>query len=417
VTDTPFSTGWSEVFWKWIPEGLIQAVPGLKILRAKAAAKHAQAAAAAYDAHDLDRVIKEYSAAIELEPQNHEYLYDLGRIYYEKDELVKAEDCFRRALNISFHYAHAIKGLGYVAHRLGKIEEAIYCYRRYIELEPDDVGVHANLIAALEAEGRFDEAIAAGERAVQSFPSNADLVFTLGRNNYFAGKVDPAIIQLQKARDLDPENSEIYRVLGVALKTKGDMEGALANFQEAIKRNPNDADAHLAAAAVYQRLGRNEEYLQAARAARQLFEATKNDDALRYACWEEGWALYQLGRWEESVKASECVLNLDPLLFPVRFNLGLALLRLGQTARARVEYQKALEGADGVSLKLDGIDDLAAALKEDPSIVFGPEILKELETRYLNSTSGGQGTFRSQAPPQVSEGPARKGSERPQTQG
>jgi tetratricopeptide (TPR) repeat protein len=311
-----------------------------------------------------------------------ENLYNSGRTYYDKNDLVKAEDFFRKALVLDFSYSKALKGLGFTLHRLGKIDEAIYFYLRYLDAQPDDVDVHANLIAALEAVGKYDEAIVAGERAVERFPSNAALVFMLARNNYFAGRIETAIWRLKKAIELDPENAEIYRILGVALKTRGDLTGALANFQEAIKHNPSDGDAHLAAADAYQRLGRDTEYLQAARAARQLYEEAKNDPGLKFACWDEAWALYKLRRWDESVAASECALKIDPSLSPARFNLGLALLRLGQTERAKQEYQNAVEHADAASLKVDAIDDLVAAIREQPDLPGASEILQELESRY-----------------------------------
>jgi|GEM_PF-2116339 len=373
-----------ETAWKWVPEGVVQTFPFLRNLRAKSAAKHAEVAAGS---GNPDEALAEYAKAVELEPEKDLYLYELGRIYYERDDLLKAEDCFRRTLNVNFSYALAIKGLGYAVHRLGKINEAIYCYLRYLDVQPDDVDVHANLIAALESQGRYDEAIAAGQRAVQRFPSNATLLFMLARNNFFAGKVDAATVQLKTARDLDPENSEIYRVLGVALKTQGDFDGALINFQEALKHNPSDADAHLAAADVYQRLGRHEEYLRAAQEARRLFESLKNDSSLKYACWEEGWALFKLGRWEESVNASECALKIDDSLTAVRFNLALALLHLGNLDRAKEEYRKAREPGDAEALKNDGIDDLKLALQERPNLPGGKEILQALESVYQDLTS------------------------------
>jgi tetratricopeptide (TPR) repeat protein len=351
-------------------------------MRAKTAAAHADAAARAHEAGDLSSAEREFSLAIELEPNLDRYLYDLGRLYYEQDNLDRAQSLFRRTVNVNFSYALAIKGLGYTVHRLGKLNEAVYCYLRYLDAEPDDVDVHANLVAALEAQGRYDEAVTAAKKAVERFPKNSSLVFMLARNNFFAGKVDAALTQLAKAQKLDPDNPEIYRILGVALKTKGDLKAALANFNEAIQRDPTDAAAHLAAADVYRRLDRDEEYLQSARKARLLFEASNNRDGLKNACWEESWALYKLKRWEESIEASKCALEVDPELTPVRFNLGLALLRLGRPDLAKREYEKALEKADGGALKADAIDDLAAALKEEPDLPFAKQLLETLEDRY-----------------------------------
>src|SRR5438876_3054237 len=367
--------------WKWIPEKIVQSVPILTRLRGESARRHADAASHAVDAETIDVAIAEYTTALELEPWNPKYLYGLGRIYYQQNDLNMAEVFFRRALAADFYNADAVKGLGYTLHRQNKTDEAIYLYLRYLERQPKDLDVHLNLIAALEAGGKYEEAIRAGERAVEEFPSDAQLLFMLARNNYLAGKIDVAIPQLEQAHDLNPENSDIYRVLGVALRTRGDFDLALKNFREAIKHNPSDADAYLAAADAYQRLGRDEEYLQAAQTARQLFEAAKNDMGVKYACWDEGWAHYKLRHWADSVKASECALKIDSSLASVRFNLALALLRLGEVERARREYESAMELNDLGSLKSAGIDDLTAAVNEEPQLAGAQEIIKQLERK------------------------------------
>src|SRR5207247_3892055 len=139
--------------------------------------------------------------------------------------------------------------------------------------------------------------------------------------------------------------------------------------------------AYLAMSRIYERLNRNEEYFQAALTARQLFESSGNDNGVKLACWDEGWALYKLRRWTESVEASECALRIDPLLGSVRFNLGVALLRLGEIEWERKEYEKGMELNDAASLKTAGINDLTAALEEEPQLIGAREMLQQLESK------------------------------------
>jgi tetratricopeptide (TPR) repeat protein len=372
-------------FWKQALEMLVRAVPIFAKLRRQLAEEHGVLASQAYADRRIDIAIQEFSKARELDPEQPQYPYELGRIYYGQSDLSKAESYFRQALLVDFSYADPLKGLAFTLHRLGKMDEAIYSYLRLLQKNPNDVDVHANLIAALEVEGKYDEAIKAAERAVKLFPSNAGLVVALGRNSYFAGKNETAILQLRKAIELDPNNSEIYRLLGIFLKTGGDLEGALSSFRTAVTKDPKNADAYLAVAEMCNRLNRNQEYLEASRKARQLFEAAKNDDGTKFACWNEGWALYKLGRWAESVQASECALKIDESFAVIRFNLGLALLRLGEVDRAKQEYQKAtLSDLPGLTM---GIEDLAAALRDNPRLLAAPEILQQLQDKYREVTS------------------------------
>jgi tetratricopeptide (TPR) repeat protein len=389
--------------WNWIPEKIVQGVPAFAKWRRQSAQKHAKLAVQSYEAANIDAAIAEFSKAIELEPRNCEYLYELGRIYYDQSNLVSAEGYFRRALNVDFSYAYALKGLAYTLHGLGRTDEAIYSLLRYLEESPNDRDVHAFLIAALEADGKYDEAIRAGELAMKIFRSDPGLAVALGRNYYYAGKNEAAVSQLRQAIELDPNDSEIHWLLGIVLQTDGDLEGALKSFQEAVGKNPENADAHLQMAQVYDQLNRDAEYLQAARTARRLFESGQNNDGVKGACWEEGWALYKLGRWAESAQASECALGIDDSLAPVRFNLGLALLRLGKPERAKDEYEKALDATDLSSLKTHGIDDLTAALKEDPGLGGAREILQQLENKYQYLTSQRQEELAAQGNPKRSQ--------------
>jgi protein O-GlcNAc transferase len=225
--DSPSPTNTFEALWRWIPERLVQTFPFLRQLRAKSAVKHAKAASAAYDAGNSDGAVAEYSLAVELEPNHDAYLYGLGRIYYGRNDLTKAEDYFRRTLNVNFSYALAIKGLGYTVHRLGKLDEAIYCYLRYLDVQPEDVDVHANLIAALEAQGRYDEAIAAASRAISLRPDYALAHLNLGNALKAAGRVDEAVRSFGRAMDLAPDLTAARNNLASTLLDRGRTQEAI----------------------------------------------------------------------------------------------------------------------------------------------------------------------------------------------
>jgi tetratricopeptide (TPR) repeat protein len=116
-----------------------------------------------------------------------------------------------------------------------------------------------------------------------------------------------------------------------------------------------------------------------------LSRAAGDADGLKRALWEEGWALYKLRRWPESIQASEMALEIDEKLATVRFNLGLALLRNRDLARALAEYRKAMELGDAGALNAAGIHDLECALRDEPNLPGGREILAELRRAYRST--------------------------------
>jgi tetratricopeptide (TPR) repeat protein len=116
--------------WKFVPETVVSKIPVLAKWRSKSAETHVIAAVMAAEKQDYQTAISEFKQAIELEPTSRDYLYKLGKAYFDADNLSEAEICFRKALLIDFYNSDSLKGLAYTLHRLGKFAEAIYCYFR-----------------------------------------------------------------------------------------------------------------------------------------------------------------------------------------------------------------------------------------------------------------------------------------------
>jgi lipoprotein NlpI len=88
--------------------------------------------------------------------------------------------------------------------------------------------------------------------------------------------------------------------------------------------------------------------------------------------------------WEASAEASRAAMELDPQLTPVRFNLGLALLRGGRPEEARHIYEEAVNQPflDIWDLEDHGISDLEEAMRADSSTVGAAEILELLRAKH-----------------------------------
>jgi tetratricopeptide (TPR) repeat protein len=135
---------------------------------------------------------------------------------------------------------------------------------------------------------------------------------------------------------------------------------------------------------ILNRKGRWTELLDTAQKSLAFYERAGDNDGISRAGSAIGWANYKLNNWRESIRASEVALKHDDSSVQARFNLGLALLRMGEVERAQKEYERASSQADEKALKSDGVKDLTDALAEDPTLHGAEEILQAL-TEKLNA--------------------------------
>ena len=75
----------------------------------------------------------------------------LGLCYLELDELQKAEDAFKRQIEVSPQSTFAYNNLGRVYARQRKFDMAIAQFRKQIEINPRDRYAHMNLAGSLHS--------------------------------------------------------------------------------------------------------------------------------------------------------------------------------------------------------------------------------------------------------------------------
>ncbi len=126
---------------------------------------------------------------------------------------------------------------------------------------------------------------------------------------------------------------------GVGKAWYGDMEGAIADFDRALTILPDYANALYERGNAYYSNGDYQSALLDFQAARK---AGRTDTSVG---WNLGWTYYMVGRFDEAVDLDRRVLEQDPSLLGVHFNLALALMVRGDFAEAEAEYYKAVNGA------------------------------------------------------------------------
>jgi eukaryotic-like serine/threonine-protein kinase len=223
---------------------------------------------------------------------------------------------------------------------------------------PDLTRAAALFEQALKIDPNYADAWAGLGSAYKRLP-----IVTGGSSDAFAKARDAA----RRALEIDPQHAEAHSVLGtIAFWYEWDYPRAEALLRRALELQPSSADSQVFLAHLFSNIGRSDEALAEIRRARALdpawpvprslegqflFMARRYDDALRHLddmlkvhpdFWNAQlfrvWALIGLGRYEESLAASDRAHVLHPrpegsAMGPLAMK-GYALARLGRRAEA-----------------------------------------------------------------------------------
>jgi len=169
-------------------------------------------------------------------------------------------------------YADAYSSLG-TAHMIlvaiGASESRGESLRRSLELGKKAVAMdefnpfaHANLAFTYNYLREYDKAMEEAEKGVSLGPNSAFAYWTLGSVLSYTGRRQEAIPILQKSLRLSPipVNSQILVFLAAIYRDLGQYEEAVVTLEKALRLyGPDHSMAHLALAATYAMMGRENE--------------------------------------------------------------------------------------------------------------------------------------------------------------
>lgn len=119
----------------------------------------------------FDRAEEAYRKAIELDPSLANALTNLGNLRFRRGAADEAEALYHRALAIDAAQPEAHYNLGFLAYERGDVDGAIGRFRRAVALDPAFADAHFNLAMALEERGRAPDARAHWEAYLRLDPA------------------------------------------------------------------------------------------------------------------------------------------------------------------------------------------------------------------------------------------------------
>ncbi|HJP91732.1 MAG TPA: tetratricopeptide repeat protein [Pyrinomonadaceae bacterium] len=171
--------------------------------------------------------------------------FRLSNIHFPPREVLpKAREAALKAVEIDENLAEAHSSLAlihvYFDHDWVRAEQE---FRRALELDPYLVSAHQRYGSYLTFMGRFEEAIRHYETALELDPFSLQVNMNLATAYYLRGEYDRAVNHLQKTMELEPDYMPIHFVLGCVYIQQNRLEEAIKEFQIIYKL---DEEAYLA---------------------------------------------------------------------------------------------------------------------------------------------------------------------------
>ena len=228
----------------------------------------------------------EQARAMHKKPQDllaYDYLLRGYALYHRRTRATHTEamKMFAKAIDLDPTYAAAYVGMGELVYSQvaygwtefpdTALKRALSFGLRALTLDEANAGAHALLSSIYIFQNKYERAIKEAERAIALNPNHAGSYSELGWALLWSGQVDKAIAALEMALRLDVATPrEIWFHLGIAYYLKEDYRKASDILEEGLVKRPGFAGYHIALAAAYARLGRDDAAAREAAAVRRL---------------------------------------------------------------------------------------------------------------------------------------------------
>jgi tetratricopeptide (TPR) repeat protein len=275
--------------------------------------------------------ISEFELALRQQPALAGALIGLGNVLASLGRNEEALTRYDEAISARPRLPEAEFAAGYVLAALGRVKEAETRYRRALAYRPDFAAAWMNLGSLLRDDGRDVFAEAALRRAVELRPDLISGWVNLAMLERDRRHPDQAEAYLRKAFALNPCQVETLIAWCQFRAAEADLPGAWRWLDWSLARNPNHPEAVNMHGILLHKEARFDEAIA-------IFEQAELLGS-RAAASNRGNSLMDLGRLDDSLRAQELAVALDPQSAGAAYNLSLTRLRAGDWLRGWPGYE------------------------------------------------------------------------------
>ncbi len=311
-----------------------------------------------------------YKRAIAADPKIIDAYLFLSRNFMRDRRFKEAGPILENGLTQAPDNAAMRVGMGELAFHERNLERAENEFKKAIELNPYSADAHLGASRVSQERGKFELAATQVEKALELNPRIPGGRLQRGVALWKLGRLEEAIAELEAAHEAEPKITQIVVTLGAVKFDKGDLNGALAHLNSALIAEPGHADANFVLARLKNAKNEQTQAIEAMKRAldansknplylywygRILADARKGDDALaelkkalevdpKYADALEtiGKIYFDRNDFQKAVTFYQQALDADPSRLSVRALIGDAQMKMEDWGGAISSYMQAL---------------------------------------------------------------------------
>jgi len=285
-------------------------------------------------AADIPNAVSTFTRIAHLEPNSPVAHYELGKALAAANNKAGVRRELLRALELKPDYVDALTALATLELRLGRFEEVMKLAQEAKRVHPDSHIGHLLEGDALLAQQHFAEAASAYERALAA-EAITDIAIKRHLSMLKTQDVNKADTFMESWVTKYPKDRRARSYLAESYAARGMTSTAIEKYQGIIRASPEDAAVLNNLAVLYQKIG-DPRALPTAENAYQL--APRNPFVMDTL----GWLLIQHGQIKRGLELLENAVSLAPGSTELRFHYANALMKSGNTAKARTEIRTLL---------------------------------------------------------------------------
>jgi tetratricopeptide (TPR) repeat protein len=192
---------------------------------------------------NANKARSKFKSVLKMDKDQPDALHLLGIAEHKCGQNLRAIQCIRKAVRVSYANVQYLNNLGQIEVAAGRVEDAVDTYLKALDVAPDQVEVLNNLANALAKSNRAIEAINYLERARQISPRYLPAAYNLARI-YLQEKEFAKTVSLCEAiLATDERYPDVRTTLGLAYHRVNRSEQGIKILREAIATNPADRES------------------------------------------------------------------------------------------------------------------------------------------------------------------------------
>ena len=260
--------------------------------------------------------------------------YVRGSQFDSEGDYEEAIRNYTQAIEMNPQYLDAYKDRAYLYHCNGEYDAAVHDYSKAIELDAQNSDLYCNRGIAFHNKNELDLAISDYDQAISLSPKTIDAYFGRGNAYFNQHDYDQAIADYSRVIELNPQHAEGYERRGRAYIYDGNYQYAIKDLSKAIELDPQFTNAYFSRSRAYSDL---DNYSEAIDDYTKVIEL--NPESVT-AYFSRGLAYQRKGNYHDAIKDYSKTIDLNPRHARAHYCRGLAREILGETIGARADRHK-----------------------------------------------------------------------------